>query len=293
MNEAPATVAQALAWARAHGVERSDARGLVAHALGCDRSWVIAHDEAALAAPARSLVAELLARRAAGEPYAYLVGQREFHGLALSVTPSVLIPRPDTETLVQWALECLDGPLRGVATPQVLDLGTGSGAVALALKHNCPRAQVSATDVSPAALAVATSNGARLGLGVDWRQGSWWDAARPLPAGGGWHLAVSNPPYVAPGDPHLAALVHEPVSALVPPGDDGDGLSDLARIAAGATAHVLPGGFLLLEHGADQGAAVRELLQRHGFESVCTRADLGGLERVTGGRRHVAAGNTS
>lgn len=285
MSDAPATVAQALAWGRAQGVERGDARGLVAHALGCTRSWVIAHGESALPPPVSSRVVELLGRRAAGEPYAYLVGQREFHGIALAVTPAVLIPRADTETLVDWALEILRGPLSDVAAPQVLDLGTGSGAVALALKHTCSRAQVSATDVSPAALAVASANGARLGLAVDWRLGSWWDAVDPAAARGGWHLIVSNPPYVAPDDPHLATLAFEPGAALVPSGDRGDGLSDLARITAGAPARLRRGGWLLLEHGADQGAAVRELLQHHGFESVATRMDLAGLERATGGRR--------
>lgn len=286
------TVGSALRWARARGVDRLDAQGLVAHALQRDRSWVLAHDDDTLTTDQRQHVGALLTRRAAGEPYAYLVGTREFRGLPLQVTPDVLIPRPDTESLVEWALECLEGPLRGVAAPAVADLGTGSGAIALALKHACPRARLTGTDCSPAALAIASANAERLRLAVDWRAGRWWGALESA-ATRRWHLAVSNPPYVAPGDPHLAALVHEPAGALVPADDTGDGLADLARIAEGAPRFLVPGGWLLLEHGADQGAAVRELLRRHGLREVTTRRDLGGQERVTGGALPGPVGNNS
>jgi release factor glutamine methyltransferase len=275
------TLAQALLRARALGVERLDAQGLLAYVLGRDRSWILAHDDLGLDARAAERFAELAQRRAAGEPYAYLVGEREFHGLSLRVTPQVLIPRPDTETLVDWALECLAGPLAGVTAPRVLDLGTGSGAIALAIRHACARAQLCATDVSEQALAVAAANGQRLGLQVQWLQGDWWHALGP-PAPH-WHLVLSNPPYVAAGDPHLRALGFEPTSALVPQRNAGDGLGDLAHIVAGAPGFLAEGAWLMLEHGSSHGAAVRRLLEEAGFAQVRTRPDLGGNERVTAG----------
>jgi release factor glutamine methyltransferase len=251
-------VAAALTQARECGVERLDAQLLVAHVLGQTRSWVIAHDDAALGEQAQPLLA-LLRRRASGEPLAYLLGEREFHGLVLRVTPDVLVPRPDTETLVDWALELL----AGLRTPRVIDLGTGSGAIALAVKQACPQAEMHASDISESALAVARANSSALGLAVLWHRGSWWQAA---PAGR-FDLALSNPPYVAPGDPHLAALRHEPVMALTPAGDRGDGLADIERI----------------EHSAEQGDAVRALFERTGFSAVQTRLDLAARPRVTAG----------
>jgi len=209
-------------------------------------------------------------RRAAGEPLAYLVGEREFRGLALTVTAAVLVPRPETEGLVEWALE--------VAPPgaDVADLGTGSGAIALALRHARADLSVTATDTSAGALAVARANAARLRLPVTLAQGDWW---APL-AGRRFDVAVSNPPYVAGGDPHLAALQHEPRAALTP---EGDGLAAIRTIVAGAAAHLRPGGWLLLEHGHDQGQAARSLMAGAGFEAVATRTDLAGLDRCTGG----------
>jgi release factor glutamine methyltransferase len=269
-----ATVGAALAHARALGVDRLDAQLLVAHHLQRPRTWVLAHADEVLLPGAEAALRELLARRATGEPLAYLVGEREFHGLGLRVTPDVLIPRPDTETLVDWALELL-APL---AAPRVVDLGTGSGAIALAVKRACPRAELHAVDISRAALAVARDNGQRLGLDVAWHAGSWWAAAPPLR----FDLALSNPPYVAADDEHLAALSHEPVSALTPAGDDGSGLADIRRIAAGAPAHLKPGAWLLIEHGAKQAQAVRACLQAAGFAAAQTRADLGGQPRVSG-----------
>lgn len=270
------TVGALLDGARAQGVERLDAQLLLAHALKQPRSWVIAHADDRLSTDQADAARTLLDRRARGAPLAYLVGVREFRGLPLTVTPDVLIPRPDTETLVDWALECL----RERPKPRIVDLGTGSGAIALALKHALPQAEVHASDLSPAALAVAQGNGQRLGLAVRWHIGAWWAA---LPAGLRFHAVLSNPPYVAPADPHLPALAHEPLGALVPTQDTGDGLADIARIAEGAPAWLLPGGCLLVEHGAAQGAAVRGLLRDAGLAKVHTRTDLAGLERVSGG----------
>jgi release factor glutamine methyltransferase len=273
----PATVAEALAAARALGVERLDAQWLLAHHLGRPRSWLLAHDTDTLPAEVARAFRADLQRRADGVPLAYLTGRREFHGLELHVTPDVLDPRPDTETLVDWALELLAGELVVVETPQVVDLGTGSGAIALAVKHGCPRASVRALDVSAAALAVARTNGQRLGLAVDWLASDWWSALPPPAV----HLALSNPPYIAADDPHLPALRHEPIEALTP---GGDGLAALAAVMAGAPGRVLPGGWLLLEHGHDQGEVVRRRLAGAGFEAVATRRDLAGHERCTGGR---------
>lgn len=270
------TIAAALTLAHEWGIERLDAQLLVAHLLRQTRSWIIAHDDALLGEQAPALSA-LLRRRADGEPLAYLLGKREFHGLTLRVTPDVLIPRPDTETLVDWALELL----AGLSAPRVIDLGTGSGAIALAVKHACPRADVHASDLSEAALAVARANGQALGLGVQWHSGTWWQA---VPAGR-FDLALSNPPYVAPDDPHLASLRHEPAMALTPASDRGDGLADIERIVGGSVARLRPGAWLLVEHGADQDGAARAIFDGSGFADVRTRRDLAARARVTGGRR--------
>ena len=272
------TVREALAQARSLGVDRLDAQCLAGHVLRRDRAWVLAHDDASLGGEHAHALVDLLCRRAAGEPLAYLVGEREFHGLKLEITPDVLVPRPDTETLVDWALELLDGELASLDRPRVVDLGTGSGAIALAVKQACPRTEVHACDLSDAALAVARRNGQRLGLAVAWHHGSWWQALTGLR----FDMALSNPPYVAPGDPHLAALTHEPGSALVPAGDPGTGLADIERIVSAASAHLNPGAWLLLEHGFDQADAARKCLQRAGFRGVQMRTDLGGQPRVSG-----------
>lgn len=268
-------LADALSAARLHGVDRLDAQLLAAHVLGKTRAWVIAHDDAKLDAPAAATLGLMIQRRADGEPLAYLVGQREFRGLALRMTPDVLVPRPDTETLIDWALELVARE----SSPAVVDLGTGSGAIALAVKHERPRARVHGVDASRAALTVARNNGQRLGLDVLWHEGSWWAALPP----GRFDLALANPPYVAPGDPHLADLRHEPATALVPTDDPGDGLADIRRIVDGAHERLISGACLLLEHGHDQAGAVAAVLARAGFERVATRADLAGVPRVTGG----------
>lgn len=268
------TVAQALQEARRLGIARLDAQLLLAAALGEPRSWLLAHDDAALTAAQQQRFAAHCERRAGGEPLAYLIGEKEFHGLALQVGPDVLVPRPDTETLVDWALELLRA---GPARPAVLDLGTGSGAIALAIARHHPAASVCATDVSAAALAVARANGERLGLAVEWLRADWWAGL----AGRRFDLVLSNPPYVAADDPHLAALAYEPRAALTP---GADGLSALRAISVPAGAHLRRGGWLLLEHGYDQAEAVRAMLANAGFDAIETRTDLGGRPRCSGGR---------
>jgi release factor glutamine methyltransferase len=271
------TIAEALAGAAALGLARLDAQQLLAHLLGRTRTWLLTHDDAPLSAGQFTRYRELCSRRAAGEPFAYLVGEREFHGLALEVTPAVLVPRPDTETLVDWALELLQHELGGVATPKVIDLGTGSGAIALAVKHRCARAQVQALDASEAALEVARRNARRLQLDVAFTLGDWWQGL----AGRRWHLALSNPPYIAADDHHLAALQHEPLQALTP---GGDGLGAIDRLVDDAPEHLEPGGWLLMEHGHDQAAAVRARLEARGFVNIGTKLDIESRERCTGGQ---------
>ena len=269
-------VAEALARAGIDGIDRLDAQLLLAHALGRTRTWLFAHDDALLDAVQTQRFTDHLARRAAGEPVAYLLGEKEFHGLTLQVDGRVLVPRPDTEVLVDWALELLG---RGAlpALPRVVDLGTGSGAIALAVKRGQPAATVTATDRSGSALAVARANARRLGLAVTFVQGSWWEAV----PGQRFDLILANPPYIAAGDRHLPALVHEPLEALTP---GGDGLDALRDIVAGAAPHAETGAWLLLEHGHDQAEAVQALLRGAALEAVDTRLDLAGRPRCTGGR---------
>ena len=272
----PPSVAAVLRAARTAGVDPLDARLLLGALLGRSPSWLLAHDDTLLNEPQAERIGAWLARRAAGEPLAYLLGEKEFHGLMLQVSPDVLVPRPDTETLVDWGLELLRGRLATIAQPAVLDLGTGSGAIALAVKHKHPPARMAALDASAAALAVARANGQRLALEGEWLLGSWWQAV----GGRRFHLALSNPPYIAGDDSHLAALQHEPRQALTP---EGDGLTCLREIVREAPAHLEPGGWLLLEHGYDQAEAVGQLLRDAGFSEVSTRPDLAGLPRCTGG----------
>lgn len=254
---------------------RVDADCLLQHVLEKDRSWLRLHQEDEVDAAACARFEAALVRRLRGEPVAYIVGSRGFWTLDLAVGPATLIPRADTELLVEWALELL---APDAATP-VLDLGTGSGAIALVIASERPRCAVAAVDASPAALDVARANGRRLGLGVEFLLGDWY---APV-AGRRFGLIVANPPYIAGDDPHLdqGDLRFEPRSALVAP---DAGLADLRRIADGAPAQLAPGGWLLLEHGHEQGGAVRALLVERGFTTVATRRDLGGQERITGGR---------
>jgi len=259
----------------ASGLPRLEARMLLEHVLGVPRAWLLAHDTDPLDRAACQRFGRLAALRRDGQPMAYLVGRREFMGRDFAVTPDVLIPRPDTELLVETALECLRDRPRGT----VLDLGTGSGAIAVSLALALPGATVWATDASAAALAVARGNAERLGARVDFAQGDWYGA---LPPGPRFDLIVSNPPYVAAGDPHLSEgdLRFEPAAALT---DGGDGLGALRAIVAGARDRLAPGGALWLEHGWNQSRAVRACLAAAGFSSVASRRDLAGIERISGG----------
>lgn len=269
---------EALSQARGAGLDRLDAQLLLAWVLQRPRAWLMAHGDTHLDADQAGRYARAVARRATGEPLAYILGEKEFHGLLLKVSPAVLVPRPDTETLVDWALDLLKGELAGCPSPDVIDLGTGSGAIALAVKHGAGRVRMTAVDASAKALAIAQANGRGLRLDVDWRRGDWWTAV----AGQRFHLALANPPYIAEGDAHLAALVHEPAMAL---SSGADGLAAIRTIVAGSTACLAPGGWLLLEHGHDQAERVAELLHTSHFERVESRADLAGVARCTGGCR--------
>jgi len=249
-------------------------RILLCHATGLSRVQLITQAERALGADEAARLNDLVRRRLAGEPIAYIVGRREFFGLDFAVNDAVLIPRPDTELIVELALERL--------APQgrLLDMGTGSGAIAVAVAHTRPDAAVTALDVSAAALDVARANAAHNGARVRFLQSDWFAA---LGAADQFDLIASNPPYIAAGDAHLAQgdLRFEPASALT---DHADGLSALRTIVDGAQAHLLPGAWLLLEHGYDQAAAVRTLLQARGYTAVQSWRDLGDIERVTGGK---------
>lgn len=269
------TLRQLLEAARGR-VEPTDAEVLLAHALGQGRGWLYAHADDRPTADQAARFDDLLLRRVAGEPVAYLCGRRGFWTLDLAVTPDTLIPRPETECLVELALARLPAD-RDV---DVADLGTGSGAIALALACERPRARVVATDASMAALAVAHGNARDAGLGnVEFRAGDWFDALDER----GFDLVASNPPYIAEGDPHLSQgdLPHEPASAL---SSGVDGLDAIRVIAAQAPAYLRPGGWLLLEHGWNQGEPVRALLSAAGFVDVATHHDLERRERVSVGR---------
>jgi release factor glutamine methyltransferase len=269
-------VAQAAAWAQNLGLPRLDAQVLLLHALGRsphDRAWLLAHGDDALTDAEQTTFTANAQRRLNTEPVAYITGHKEFFGLTLQVDARVLDPRADTETLVEWALSCL----ADVPAPEVVDLGTGSGAIALAMKHARPDAHVSAVDASSDALEVARTNAERLQLTVSFHHGSW---LTPF-VGHTLDAIVSNPPYVAADDAHLAALKHEPLSALA---SGPDGLEDIRLIVRQAGAHLKPGGWLLLEHGFDQAHAIHTLLSNQGFVNVQSRPDLAGILRCSGGQ---------
>lgn len=262
------TVAELLACA---ALPRAEARLLLSAVLGEPVESLIARPERAIEGAAAARFATLASRRARGEPVAYLLAEREFYGRRFAVSPAVLVPRPETELLVELAL----ARLRTAPASRVLDLGTGSGCIAVTLALECPTAAVVAVDRSVDALAVARSNARRLGATVEFVTGDWYEAV-----GGRFDLIVANPPYVAAGDPHLADLRHEPQQALVA---GADGLADLRRIVAGAPAHLDGGGTLVVEHGHDQGARVHTLFAQAGFASIETHRDLAGIERACTG----------
>lgn len=259
------------------GVERTEAELLLMHALSVERVWLYAHGDDLISADSAAMFHVLIARRAAGEPLAYITGRREFFSLDLVVTPDVLIPRAETELLVELALHKIPQDEKA----DIADLGTGSGAIALALAHARPHAHVYASDASAAALAVARGNAQRLGLdNVEFAQGDWCAALGDKK----FDAIVSNPPYIANADAHLGQgdLRFEPRTALA---SGADGLDAIRNIVAAASTHLKPGGWLMLEHGFDQGPDVRDLLGKSGFVEIATSRDLERRERVTMARR--------
>ncbi|MDP3131411.1 MAG: peptide chain release factor N(5)-glutamine methyltransferase [Burkholderiaceae bacterium] len=274
------TICDALRTSSKQGLDTCDAETLLLHTLQAHhkgRAWLRAHSSDILEPEEAYAYNLACVRRRNGEPVAYITGRREFYGLNLMVDARVLDPRPDTETLVDWALEVLTG----LHAPKVADLGTGSGAIALAIQHQRPDALVIATDASADALAVAETNAKRLNLPVRFALGPWLVPIATEPnSANHLQLIVSNPPYIADSDPHLTALHHEPRQALT---SGSDGLDDIKHIVKNAPAHLRTGGWLLLEHGYDQASAVQDLLRAEGFDSIQTRQDLAGLDRCTGG----------
>lgn len=260
------TVAEAIA---ASGIERREARLLLAEVCGFSEASLAASPEQEIPFEVEDAFLDLVARRKAGVPVAYLLGRKEFYGLTLAVNPSVLVPRPETELLVELALER--------KASSILDLGTGSGAVALAIKHECRSCKVVAVEADLSALNMAKRNADKLNLEIDFRHGRWFDPV----AGERFDLVVSNPPYVAEADPHLEDLRFEPRSALLA---GPEGLDCIRDIVKGAPGHLLAGGWLLLEHGLGQERAVRDLLSESGFASIATWPDLAGIPRVCGGK---------
>ena len=271
------TLFEALTAAR-QKIDRLDARLLLEYATGCTHADLLARPETPVIAPAYAQFAEWVERRAAGEPLAYLVGETEFRGRVFQVSPDVLIPRPETDVLIELALD----KLKGLDAPRILDLGTGSGIVAISLALECPAATLVAVDLEKGAISVARNNAGRLGARIDFRQGDWF---APV-AGERFDLIVSNPPYVAEGDPHLErdGLPFEPRISLTDGAAGGDGLACIRHIVAAAPAHLQTGGWLLFEHGYDQAAASRNLLTTAGFKSAFTHPDLAGIDRVSGGQ---------
>ena len=259
-------------------IDRLDARLLLERVCACTHADLIAHSARELTDDQAVRFAGLIARREAGEPLAYLLGSAFFCGLEFAVSPTVLIPRPETEVLVEQA----EALAQKLAVPRIVDMGTGSGIVAIVLARRCPAAHVAAVDVSPEALAVARANAERHGVAVRFLEGDWYS---PL-ADERFDLIVSNPPYVAAGDPHLLldGLPFEPQMALTDAVVGGPGLACIQKLIEGAGQHLLPAGWLLIEHGYDQAVKVRELLRATGFTKVASWRDDAGIERVSGGR---------
>jgi len=269
-------VAQCLMRGQVLGLSRLEAQILFLHAVGRslhDRAWLLAHDTDEVLPEHIAAFEALAQRRLQHEPVAYIVGQKEFFGLSLTIDKRVLDPRPDTEVLVEWALACG----QGLERPKYLDLGTGSGAIALALKSQLPDAQVLALDSSTDALLLAAQNAHHLALNVSFLQSHWFSQVQ-----GKFNVLVSNPPYIEDLDLHLAQLTHEPLQALT---SGPDGLQDIRNIVQNAPNHLETGGWLLIEHGWQQAKAVRGLLEQAGFKQVQSKLDLAGIERCSGGQK--------
>ena len=267
------------AWrSAAQRIDRQEARLLLEHVCGCTHAELLASTGHPLSSAQGEAFEALLARRAMGEPLAYLLGSTFFLGLEYAVTPAVLIPRADTEVLVRLALERANR----LSAPRIVDLGTGSGIVAVSLARACPAAAITAVDLSSAALAVACGNARRHGVNIRFLEGDWYaplDEER-------FDLIVANPPYVADGDPHLQGdgLPFEPQAALTDGVKGGDGMACIQALIDRAREHLLPGGWLLIEHGYDQAVKTRQLLAAAGFPRVDSWRDEAGTERVSGGQ---------
>jgi release factor glutamine methyltransferase len=269
-------VAECLAQGQVWGLPRLESQILLLFTLGRprhDRAWLIAHDTDQLTAAQVGYFEALVQRRLQHEPVAYIVGQKEFFGLTLQIDKRVLDPRDDTEVLVEWALSCSDS----FSTPRFLDLGTGSGAIALALKSQRPQAFVLAVDASSEALCVAQQNAIALSLDVSLLESDWLDQVK-----GEFEVIVSNPPYIEGHDPHLERLKHEPLKALV---SGQNGLEDIRKIIHQAQNYLVSGGWLLIEHGWQQATDVRALLATAGYQNVQSKLDLAGVERCSGGQK--------
>ena len=276
------TIKQALNIASSKGIDRLKIQLWLSQVMKSpsderrSRAWLIIHEADPLTLEQQTAWEQGLTRLQAGEPIAYLLKEKEFFSLNLMVNSQVLIPRPDTEVLVQWALDTL--PLLPNATPRVLDLGTGSGAIAVALKKNAPHIEMHAVDVSHSALEVARHNAATLGVSVHYHEGSWWEPVRNLQ----FDLVVSNPPYIDPLDPHLADLKYEPLHALI---SSSNGYKDLEAIIKVSSELLSSSSCLLLEHGYTQKDDLQERFQQFGFTKISSRKDFAGQWRCTGGWR--------
>jgi release factor glutamine methyltransferase len=269
-------VSQCLIRGQAMGLQRLEAQILFLHAIGRplhDRAWLLAHDTDGVTPEQLANFEAFAERRLQHEPVAYIVGQKEFFGLTLQIDKRVLDPRDDTEVLVEWALACA----ASLAIPRFLDLGTGSGAIALALQSQRPAAKVMAVDASSQALSLASHNAKHLGLEVSFLESNWLNQVQ-----GEFDVIVSNPPYIEANDPHLALLKHEPQEALV---SGSEGLQDIQTIVENAHKNLAQGGWLLIEHGWQQSAQVRALLQAAGYGHVQSKLDLAGIERCSGGQK--------